>query len=283
MKADLHLHSTASDGRLSPAEVVRLAVERGLSIIALTDHDSVEGIAAALGAAKGFPSLRVIPGVEISTDVPQGEIHILGYFIDPGNSGLAESLERFRHSRYIRAQGMIAKLDAMGMAIEWGRVQAIAGEGAIGRPHVAQAMLERGYVSSLGEAFGRYIGRGACAYVEREKMNPVEAVELVVQGGGLPVLAHPADVANLEESISRLQRVGLVGIEVYYNGYTSRVVQYLASLGRKYGLIATGGSDYHGLGGNNETPLGGVRIPPECVERLLALARRRECCNAWLL
>jgi len=281
MKADLHLHSTASDGRLIPAELVRSAAEMGLNVIALTDHDSVEGVASALAAAKNFPSLEVIPGVELSTDVPQGEVHILGYFIDLDNLELMEALDRFRNSRRIRARKMIAKLNSLGVAVDEERVQELAGDGAVGRPHIAQVMLERGYVSSLREAFGRYIGRKSCAYVEREKMTPAEAVGLVVRGGGLPVLAHPANLDHLEELIPELQKAGLVGLEVYYGGYTSTVVRHLASLGRKYGLIATGGSDYHGLEGGGGTQLGGVDIPPDCVERLLALARRRQCCNVF--
>ena len=275
MKFDLHLHSTASDGRLSPEDVVRTAAKLGLAVISITDHDSVDGIAPALKVAENHPPLRVIPGVECSTDVPRGEVHVLGYFIDYTNPELVIKLAAFRNSRKIRAQKMIDKLASMDVYIEWNRVQDIAGSGSVGRPHIAQAMLEKGYIPSLKEAFNRYIGREAPAYVEREKMTPEEVVELITRVGGLAVLAHPAEIDDLEHVIPRLQRVGLVGIEVYYNNYTPRTTQYLASLAHKHALVATGGSDYHGMDNATETPIGGVAIPPEGVKRLFALNERR--------
>ena len=196
-KVDLHLHSTASDGRLAPADVVRQAAEQGLNIIAITDHDTVDGIAPALAAAKDFTQLKVIPGIELSTDVPQGEVHVLGYFIDYINREFQVTLEKLRNSRLERAQGMIVKLRSFGIHIDWERVREIAGTGSIGRPHIAQAMLEKGYITSLKEAFDKFIGREGPAYVEREKMSPDEAVELVLQVKGLPVLAHPFTVNDL--------------------------------------------------------------------------------------
>jgi predicted metal-dependent phosphoesterase TrpH len=275
VRFDLHLHSTASDGRLSPEEVVRTAAKLGLAVISITDHDSVDGIAPALKAAENHPPLRVIPGVECSTDVPHGEVHVLGYFIDYTNPELVIKLAAFRNSRKVRAQKMIDKLAGMGINIEWNRVEDIAGSGSVGRPHIAQAMLERGYVPSLKEAFNRYIGREAPAYVEREKMTPEEVVQLTTRVGGLAVLAHPADIEDLEHLIPRLQRVGLVGMEVYYNNYPLRTTQYLASLAHKHALVATGGSDFHGMDNATETPIGGVAIPREGVERLFALNERR--------
>lgn len=275
MKMDLHVHSTASDGRFSPQELVSMAAGSGLEIIAITDHDSLEGSAPALKTAKAFPSLTVIPGVEVSTDVPHGEVHILGYFLDGSDPELKEALEKLRNSRRVRAQKMLVKLDSLDIRIEWERVQEIAGAGSIGRPHIAQAMLEQGYVFSLKEAFTKYIGREGPAYVEREKMTPPQAVELIVRAKGLPVLAHPADIDNLEELIPDLQKVGLVGLESYYNNYPRKLMRHLASLAHKYGLIATGGSDYHGLEGIGETPLGGVNIPSECAKQLFALAEQR--------
>jgi predicted metal-dependent phosphoesterase TrpH len=255
--------------------LVRTAVQLGLAVISVTDHDSVDGIAPALRVAQGYPSLRLIPGVEVSTDVPHGEIHVLGYFIDYANPELIIKLAAFRNSRKVRAQKMIAKLDTMGVHIEWNRVQDIAGSGSVGRPHIAQAMLEKDFVPSMKEAFNRYIGREAPAYVERDKMTPQEVVELITRVGGLAVLAHPAEIDDLEHVIPRLQRAGLVGIEVYYNNYTPKTTQYMASLAHKHALVATGGSDYHGMDNATETPIGGVAIPPEGVERLFALNERR--------
>ena len=275
MKADLHLHTTASDGNLSPQELVRLAVDLDMDVIAITDHDCVDGIAPALDEAQRFPRLRLIPGVEVSTDVPHGEIHVLGYFINHLDSDLAATLERFRNSRQLRAQKMVEKLARLGVEVDWRRVKEVAGSGSIGRPHIAQVMLEQGYVSSSKDAFAKYIGREGPAYVERDKMTPEEVVDLIVKAGGLPVLAHPRGIEGLEVMVTRLQRMGLVGIEVYYGGYSQQVVKYLASLASKYCLLATGGSDYHGTAGPSDTPMGGVEIPPESVERLLSLAKRR--------
>ena len=274
-KVDLHLHSTASDGRLSPADIVRRAAEQGLSVIAIADHDSIDGIAPALAANKAFPWLKVIPCVEINTDVPQGEVHILGYFIDYTNHELHLPLEKLRDSRLKRGQGMVVRLKSLGIHIDWERVREIAGKGSIGRPHIAQAMLEKGYITSLKEAFDKYISRGGPAYVEREKMSPVEAVKLVLKADGLPVMAHPLTIDNPETMIIELEAAGLVGIEAYYGGYTTSEISRLVRLADKYGLIATGGSDYHGLGAANETVIGGVDVPMESVERLIALAEQR--------
>jgi len=274
-RVDLHLHSTASDGRLSPAEVVGESASRGLVVIALADHDTVDGIALALEAAQAFPQLRVIPCVEISTDVPGGEVHVLGYFIDYTNPELLVALEEFRNSRQRRAQKIIAKLGELGIHIEWQRVKELAGSGSIGRPHLAQAMLEKGYIASVREAFDKYISQGGPAYVEREKKTPVEAVELILQANGLPVLAHPLTVNDPEGMIIELRAAGLVGVETYYNGYTIGEINKLVSLAGRYGLIATGGSDYHGLDASSETMIGGAPVPMEAAEQLIALAEQR--------
>ncbi len=274
-KVDLHIHSTASDGRLSPEEVIYKSVELGVTIIAIADHDSVDGIAPALAAAKTFPQLKVIPCVEISTDVPQGEVHVLGYFIDYTDHELEATLRRLRSSRLQRAQGMITKLGNLGIHIEWQRVQEIAGSGSIGRPHIAQAMLEKGYIASIKEAFIKYISRDGPAYVDREKMTPAEAVELILLAGGLPVLAHPLTINDLETMIVELKAAGLVGIEAYYDGYTADEINKLVSLAERYNLIATGGSDYHGLDASTETTIGGADVPMESAEQLMALAEQR--------
>jgi len=273
-KVDLHIHSTASDGRLGPAEVVRKSAEYGLAVIAITDHDTVDGIVPALAAARAFPGLRVIPGVEINTDVPNGEAHVLGYFIDYTSHELGDTLEGLRHSRRGRAQGMIAKLGDLGIYIEWQRVQEIAGGSSIGRPHIAQAMLEKGYITSIKEAFTKYISRDGPAYVEREKIAPVEAVKLVLRAKGLPVLAHPFTINDPEMMIVELKAAGLVGIEAYYGNYTAGEVGRLVSLARGHNLIATGGSDYHGLDEGSETMIGGADVPMEVAERLIALAEQ---------
>ena len=274
-KVDLHIHTTASDGRLSPVDVVCKSAECGLDVIAIADHDTVDGIEPALAATKTFPRLTVIPAVEISADIPQGEIHVLGYFIDYTAPELKVTLKGLRHSRVIRAQRMIAKLGGLGINIDWQRVQEIAGSGTVGRPHLAQAMLEKGYITSLKEAFVNYIGKGGPAYVEREKLTPIGAVELILRVRGLPVLAHPLTVDGLEATVVELKAAGLVGIEAYYNGYTVDEVNRLVDLANENDLIPSGGSDYHGLDASTETMIGGVDVPLESAERLIALARKR--------
>jgi predicted metal-dependent phosphoesterase TrpH len=274
-QVDLHIHSNASDGRLSPGALVKMAAELGLKYLALTDHDSVAGIPSAIEAARAFPQLTFIPGVEISTDVPEGEVHILGYFIDYASPELGRSLERFRDSRQGRAQGMIARLGKLGIDIDWARVQELAGDGSIGRPHIARAMLEKGYITRFEEAFEKYIGHGGPAYVERDKMTPAEAVELVLSARGLPVLAHPFTVAGPEKLVKELKTTGLIGLEAYYKDASREDVKTMLLLAEQYGLIATGGSDYHGIGESTEVRPGGVDVPLQAAESLIALARER--------
>ncbi|MDO8578417.1 MAG: PHP domain-containing protein [Dehalococcoidales bacterium] len=274
-KVDLHVHSTASDGRLSPEQVVRKAVENGLTVIALCDHDTVDGIPPALETAGSFPSFTLIPGVEINTDVGEGEAHILGYFIDYHHPDLLANLANLRESRVGRAHRMIAKLNNLGFKISWERVKEIAGDGSIGRPHIAQALLEKGYINSFQEAFNKYIGWGCPAYAEREKIAPAEAVRLILLAGGLPVLAHPFTLKNPETMIAELKSHGLVGIEAHYNGYAPGDILKLLGWADKYGLIATGGTDYHGLNTGNEVEIGGVDVPIESAERLIALTKQR--------
>jgi predicted metal-dependent phosphoesterase TrpH len=274
-QVDLHIHSTASDGKLTPAEIIKEAAGRGLTYIALTDHDTVDGIAPAQAAAQAFPQLKVIPGVEISTDIPQGEVHVLGYFIDYTDPEFKSTLDRFRNSRLRRAQGMVAKLDNLGVHIDWERVQEIAGASSIGRPHIAQAMLEKGYISSFKQAFTEYLSRDGPAYVEREKMTPAEAVELIVRARGLAVLAHPLTAGDPEVLTTELKAAGLVGIEAHYDGYSAEEINRLVGLARRHNLIATGGSDYHGLDPANETAIGGANVPIESAEQLIALAKQR--------
>lgn len=274
-KVDLHIHSTASDGRLNPADVVYKSAGLGVAIIAIADHDSVDGIAPALVAANAFPRLQVIPCVEISTDVPHGEVHILGYFIDYTDHKLRATLEGLRNSRLERAMKMVNKLGNLGIHIDWKRVQEIAGTGSIGRPHIAQAMLEKGYIASVKEAFTKYISQDGPAYVEREKKTPAEVVEIILQAKGLPVLAHPFTVSDPETMVVELKAAGLIGIEAYYDAYTVGEISRLVAIAERHNLIATGGSDFHGLDTGNETMIGGVDVPVESAERLIALAKQR--------
>ena len=273
---DLHIHTSASDGRFSPAEIVSRSAAAGLAVIAITDHDTVNGITPALQAARTFPSLRVIPGVEISTDIPAGQAHILGYFVDYTDHELQIALEKMRNSRWERARKMVARLEDLGCRIEWERVREIAGAASVGRPHIAQALMEKDYVESFKDAFTRYISQDGPAYVERDKMTPVQAAELILQAKGLPVLAHPLTVPDPEAMVIELKAAGLTGIEVYYKDYSRDDINRLLRLSDRYGLVNTGGTDYHGLEPETDIDIGGVDVPAECVEQLLTLAQQRE-------
>ena len=266
---DLHLHTTASDGAFSPAQIVQMALEAGLRAVAITDHDTMDGVEEAVAAAAGT-GLAVIPGVEMSSDLPQGEAHILGYYLDAHNPELVRLLATLRKARWDRAQRMVEKLGALGMPVSWDRVAAIANGGAVGRPHVAQALMEAGHVSSVQDAFALYIGREGPAYVDRYKLMPVEVTQSVVRWGGLPVLAHPSFVTDLTALLPRLVSAGLVGLEVYYTGYPPEVTANLLRLARANGLVGTGGSDFHGRSVVAGAVLGSVGIPYSVLEELQA-------------
>ena len=276
-RADFHLHSTASDGILSPAELVRLVYEQGVRVMALTDHDSTEGVAEARRAAAAYSDLTLIAGIEMGTDIPGGEVHVLGYFLEPDDSELRETLQRLRDGRRGRGERMVEKLRALGLDVTWEQVQRIAGEGAVGRPHVAQALLEKGYVSTVKEAFDKYIGRNGPAYAEREKMTPAEAVATIVRLGGVPCLAHPRDLADLDGLLAELKSAGLASMEVFYKDYDAEAVGRLRAAARNFDLIPLGGSDYHGIFGQEEPFPGGMYspLPDESIEALLRLGRER--------
>jgi predicted metal-dependent phosphoesterase TrpH len=274
-RADLHTHSSYSDGVLSPTALVDLAYRRGVRTLALTDHDITDGLPEAFAAARRYPDFTLIPGIEMSTDVPGNEVHVLGYFIDWQDEAFQVELANLRSSRLDRGRKMVEKLWQLGMPLSWERVQEIAGVGAVGRPHLAQALVEAGYVAAFDEAFDLYLGRNARAYVGREKKAPEEVVAMLDQLGGLAVLAHPRDLANREGLLPRLKAAGLVGMEVYYQDYTPEEIQSLLPPVSRLGLLPLGGSDYHGLGGPQQREPGDIPLPDEPVQRLLELAERR--------
>ena len=274
---DLHLHTTYSDGRLSPTELVRLCARNGLDVIAITDHDSTEGISEALEAAEETPGLRIVEGIELSTDAPGLEIHMLGYFVDPSDAALQEKLRWLRSGRDERAREMVSRLRALGLDIEWGHVQEISAGAAVGRPHIAQAMVERGYVAYPAEAFDLYLGRDGPAYVGRPSLTPDEAIDLLRRNGAVPVLAHPTyvlpeDAENggpaLREVVAGLKEAGLAGMEVYYKSYTPGQVAALAELANEFELIPCGGTDYHASGNPGEPEPGAAGPPLETVAAL---------------
>ncbi len=272
---DLHTHSTASDGIYSPTELLQRAKDSGLRVLALTDHDSTGGLDEAAQAARKL-DIDFIPGIEINTDVSGGEVHVLGYFPEYQRPAFQAVLQVLRDARERRGQRMVELLNEHGINIAWERVRQIA-QGAVGRPHVAKALLEAGYVQTIGEAFDKYIGKGCYAYVPRYKLTPEDAVGLITSANGLPVIAHPADLPGIDELrnwLPGLCEAGMVGLETYYGPYTPEQEQTLRALADEYDLIPTGGSDFHGPG-IHPTPLGGRPVPYETVERLKAEAVKR--------
>jgi predicted metal-dependent phosphoesterase TrpH len=273
-RADFHTHTTASDGRLTPAELVRLAASRGVSVLALTDHDSTEGVAEALSAAAEQPGFTLVPGIEMSTDIPGDEIHVLGYFLDYEDAAFQMTLTDLRTARRDRGRMMVEKLRGMGLDIPWKRVEELAGDGSVGRPHVAQVLVEEGHVSSFQEAFDRYIGRNGPAYAERVKLTPVEAIEMLVKAGALPVLAHPASLSNLDDLLVQLRAAGMVGMEVYYQDYDRNTCGRLGAAADRHGLLKLGGSDFHGMGGERERLPGDIPLPDDAIDVFMDAAHR---------
>jgi predicted metal-dependent phosphoesterase TrpH len=272
-KGDFHTHSTASDGILTPTQLVDLAASQGVVYHALTDHDSTEGIAEAEAASAKHPRHILIPGVEMGTDIEGAEVHMLGLYLSPHDEALQATLAELRDGRLGRGKGIVEKLRGMGIMIEWARVQEIAGDASVGRPHVAQALVEAGYVSQISEAFDRWIGRNGPAYVERDKMTPAESVQSIVAFGGLACMAHPADLQNLDGILKELKEAGMAAMEVYYKNYPPDTVERLRRAAEQYDLIPLGGSDYHGIHGDDERLPGDIPLPDSSIERMLAYAR----------
>jgi predicted metal-dependent phosphoesterase TrpH len=271
---DLHTHSLRSDGALSPADLVKRAASRGVKIQALSDHDTLAGVAEAAATGREL-GVRIIPATELNTESEWGDAHVLGYFIDPADSELEERLRWLRQNRGRRIELMVEKLNALGYAVDLARVLAIAQGGALGRPHLAQALFEKGYVRSYDEAFGTLIAKDSPAYVARVGLDPFEAVTLVRTHGGVPSLAHPGTVVGLDELLPKLVAVGLAGIEAYYGEHSPQMTARCLDRARDLDLVPTGGSDFHGRG-EHGADLGGMFVPPETIERLESRRRRAE-------
>jgi predicted metal-dependent phosphoesterase TrpH len=279
---DLHVHSTASDGSYPPAEVVRLAKEGGLSAMALTDHDTVDGLPEAVAAGEGL-GVEVIPGVEISAQFPGGTMHILGLYVDYHNGCLDERLAVLKQARLDRNPQIIAKLNALGIPISMARVEEISGGGQVGRPHIARALMESGYVQDLQEAFDKYLGWHRPAYVSKFRFPPDQALAMIREAQGIPILAHPftlglGSVFALKNLIVELQGLGLAGLEVYYSEHTREQEALYLKLAQELDLLVTGGSDYHGLN-KPEITLGSMSSQDKLTYRLveaLKAWRRRE-------
>ena len=267
MRIDLHTHTTASDGLLSADALIALARDVGVGVLAVADHDSTESVDAAItaGARAG---LEVIPAVEINTDVDAGEVHVLGYFIDHHQPWFQAFLQRMRDGRVNRAIRMVENLNALGIPIEMKHVQELA-QGAVGRPHIAMALVRAGAVKTTEEAFARFIGRNGPAYVERMKVTPAEAIQIILRSGGIPVLAHPGWGVR-DEMIPALVNDGLEGLEAYYPDHTPAMTAHYLQMAREHQLLVTGGTDFHGSDLATKVPPGSQYVPEEVVERLKA-------------
>lgn len=264
MTVDLHIHTDASDGTNSPREVVLRARQKGLMAIAITDHDTINGVVPAWTAGRPF-SLEVLSGVELSTEYQEREVHILGYLIDLNNHDFLTHLNHLQQYRKERIMRMVDKLRELHIPISREEVLR-AGAGAVGRPHVARVLIEKGIVRSGAQAFEQYIGVKAPAYVPRYKYSPFEAIRLIHKAGGVPVLAHPSP-DNSNELIPQLAEEGLQGVEVYYPGRSSWVKYYL-EICRRYNLLCTGGSDYHGPDHTYHGELGSVTVSYSIIHAL---------------
>jgi predicted metal-dependent phosphoesterase TrpH len=266
---DLHLHSTVSDGRLTPSDLVRFAHSHGVTTMALSDHDSTDGVATAqhVGASLG---MRVIPAIELSTDLPGASIHVLGLFLDYSESTFQQAIAQFRHARLARAEQMVGALKGVGAPISLERVFEIAGEGSVGRPHVAQALLEAGHIQTIDEAFERFIGRGGPAYFEGFRLEPAEGIRMIHAVGGFASWAHPneLDGKDWREFLPQVIEAGVDGLEAYYSKeYPPEVQAEMLDACRAYDLVPTVGSDFHGFG-SLQVPPGSVASPPDLLDRL---------------
>ena len=265
---DLHTHSLRSDGALAPAELVKRAAARGVTIQALSDHDTLSGVAEAVAEGDRL-GVRIIPATELNTESEWGDVHVLAYFVDPNDAPFEERMTWLRENRGRRIELMVENLNRLGYSVSLARVQEIAQGGSLGRPHLAQALFEAGHVASYDAAFDTLISKESPAYVSRVGLAPIEAVELVRAHGGVPSLAHPGTVERLEALLPQLVTAGLAGIECYYGSHTPARTAECLRLAARFDLIPTGGSDFHGRG-EHGADLGGVFVPPENIARLEA-------------
>ena len=248
---DLHLHTTASDGLLSPADLIKCVASTGLRMVAVTDHDSTEGLDEAFAAAASFPDLTLIPGVELSTSISDSEVHMVGLFIDYRDEELQERLEHFRSRRERSIRESVEKLNDLGIGITFERVKELS-KGSIGRPHIADALIEAGHVSGRDEAFEKYLGDDGPARTKKTYTKTAEGIDLIHSVGGVAVIAHPRTVKSLDEVLPAMVEEGIDGIEIFAEKYGKEDRERYAGLARDHGLVPAGGSDYHAKGSDDE-------------------------------
>jgi hypothetical protein len=270
---DLHTHTTASDGTLTPSALVSLCRQEGIRHLGITDHDTLGGIQEALDASRGS-AVVVVPGIELSIDDDRDEIHILGYFVDHHNKPLLDTLIRLQSGRSGRLDRILAKLDHLGISLSRATVENLSTGESIGRPHLAQAMVNAGIVKNREDAFDKYLKKGAPGYVPRERLSIYEAVSLIRNAGGMPVLAHPGFIQSFTEIFNQLLDAGIMGIEAHYPSHTPLQTQHFIDLAQRHGLAITAGSDFHGPKINGLNSPGCPGVPAEVIENFLAFHNR---------
>lgn len=264
-KTDLHMHSYFSDGYYSPEKLVEKAKKQGIKTLSITDHDSVNGILEAIDIAEKF-NIEIIPGVEISTDIRDTEVHILGYFVDPKNKDLEHYLNFFREERYKRAMRIVDKLNILGLDISFDDILTLAKNSAIGRPHIAQALLAKGQVKSFFEAFYKYIGNHAPAYERKVHLSPQSAFKIISDAGGLSFIAHPGNMPEI--LIKELIDAGVDGIEVIHPSHSPEQVRFYRGIVNEYFLLESGGSDFHGGKREDDENLGKYYTSSKVVDTM---------------
>ncbi len=267
IREDLHLHTNASDGVLSPTEIVEFVSGTSLRFFAVTDHDTTSGLDEAETASERYPEISFIPGIELSSEIGESELHLVCHFVDRRNAALQAELALLREDRETKAEEIVERLAEIGLPLDWGEVVANADD-AIGRPHIARAMVARGYVETVSDAFSRYLTPGKPGYVSRRKLEGTRALELVHGAGGVSTIAHPRTVRDIEEALEVLVPCGLAGIEVYAEKYGSDMIDRYSAYADRYGLVKSGGSDYHANGTVNEIVPGMNGPPPGTVRSL---------------
>lgn len=260
--ADLHLHTSFSDGRLSPEQIVLKAKCSGLSAIAITDHDTIDGIDSAIKAGKKY-NLEIIPGIELSAETDTEEVHILGFYIDWSKSDFQGKINELMESRRIRLIKMIDNLNEIGIKLEYETVLNKSSSASIGRPHLALALVESGYVSTVSEAFNKFLNNSSPIYVAKQKLDPASAIKMILSAGGTPVLAHPGYMQ--QNTIEELVSFGLMGLEAFHPCLEIQISNYYYELAKKYNLLITGGSDFHGLP-DSKISIGEIRLPYKYIE-----------------
>lgn len=268
-KADLHIHTNASDGALTPSEAVKLAFENNIQVIAITDHDSIEGIEEAI-AVSNIYGIEVIPGIEINCEIDLEDIHILGYYINYKDARLSQILAYLMQCREKRTQKIIEALNEQGLYISLKDVKKEGGK-YIGRPHIAKVLLQYGYVKSVKEAFEKYLDRGCPAYVPRAKLSPYDVIGIIKNSGGVPVLAHPGLLKSYDV-IPELIKAGLQGLEAYHTKHNFKQIGEIINIARRYNLIITGGSDFHDVSLSNT--IGNVAVSYDAIETLKSIIEK---------